>query len=129
MMIFLLLSLQTEGRELARKTLHAPHLCRGGNNGVNGVLLFLFFLRRKQPDKLQQKKVRVKSQTWSPPWLGKQGRGIVEKRTNSPSRPEFDWIKKSVLDVQYKIINMKLLKKAIEYTANTTEKQKNCTER
>lgn len=53
----------------------------------------------------------------------KESRGVAEKR-NSPNRPEFDWIKKSVLDVQYKIINMKLLKKAIEYTANTTEKQK-----
>lgn len=54
----------------------------------------------------------------------KKGTEMMKKRTNSPSRPEFDWIKKSVLDVQYKIINMKLLKKAIEYTANTTEKQK-----
>jgi len=41
----------------------------------------------------------------------KKGIGIIKKRTNSPSRPEFDWIKKSVLDVQYKIINMKLFKK------------------
>lgn len=82
--------------------------------GRNGVLLFLW---RRQLDQTQQTVQALLTE------LMKESRGVAEKR-NSPNRPEFDWIKKSVLDVQYKIINMKLLKKAIEYTANTTEKQK-----
>lgn len=66
--------------------------------GRNGVLVFL---RRRQLDQPQQAAQALLTQ------LIKGGRGVAEKR-NSPSRPEFDWIKKSVLDVQYKIINMKL---------------------